>query len=433
MQLRTSLRALFLAICLAAAVLVLPAFARAADPHEHIAGAVWYPDDPDLHWQTCTLCGEKMNVEAHRWTIQAVEVPGSCTEDRVEFQICEVCQRTQRKVFYASGHVWDQGRVTQAPSCMEAGKMEYTCTVCGETCTGSIAPAGHRAGGAWIGNASQHWQLCSICGARVNAVPHQWSSWVTGAGNKQSRRCSVCGQAEIQKSAGTVAPDLVVMAPDGQVLQKSFVRDGRGYAVWNGTGTPRILSVSHPFEDVSPGAWYADTVTFVYSHGLLQGVSQSRFAPQSTMTRAMLAAAIYRIEGSPACTESHFSDVAPGAWYYDAVNWAASQGILAGTGGGKFSPNAPVTREQMVAILYRYAGYLGLDRTGRESLSRFTDSSSVSAYAVTAMEWSVAAGLISGMGDGRVAPKATATRGEVATVLRAMAVRITEELGTPLE
>lgn len=431
MQLRTTLRVVFLSLCLAAAALILPA--RAAEPHEHIAGAVWYPDDPDQHWQTCTLCGEKMNVEPHRWTIQAVEVPGSCTEDRVEFQICEICQRTQRKIIRAAGHSWDQGRVVQEPTCMEPGKMEYTCTVCSGTRIASIDPTSHIPGGVWSENNKEHWQLCSVCRTKVSAASHQWTGWVTGAGNKQSRRCTVCGRSENQKSTGTVAPDLVAVAPDGRVLQKSFVRDGQGYAVWDGVGMPRILSVSPSFEDVSPGAWYADTVTFVYSHGLLQGVSQSRFAPQSTMTRAMLAAAIYRIEGSPDCSVGHFTDVVPGDWYYGAVNWAASQGILAGTGGGKFSPNAPVTREQMVAILYRYAGYLGLDRTGRESLSRFTDSGSVSAYAVTAMEWSVAAGLISGMGDGRVAPKATATRAEVATVLRTMAVRITEELGSPLE
>lgn len=430
-HLRFRFTAILLALCILA-VLSLPCSIQAAESHTHRGGADWNMDDPGQHWRLCDDCGEKMDIAPHSWSLSTVEVPGSCTEDRVEIRICEVCLRVERTILPAPGHSWGSGKVTQAPTCMEAGKMEYTCTVCGKARTEEISLADHKADGVWAGNTSQHWQLCRVCGTKQNAASHQWTEWVTSAGNKQSRRCTVCGRSETQKVTAAVAPDLVAVAPDGRVLQKSFVRGGRGYAVWNGTGTPQIRSVSPAFLDVGPGAWYADIVTFVYSHGLLQGVSEDHFDPNGTMTRAMLAAAIYRVEGSPACTGSYFSDVAPGAWYYNAVNWAASQGILAGVGGGKFAPNDPVTREQMVAVLYRYAGFLGLDRTERESLGRFTDSGSISAYAVTAMEWSVAAGLISGMGDGRVAPKDTATRAEVATVLRAMAVRITEELGQSL-
>lgn len=429
MGFRSRIFVLFLTICLVAA---FPLSARAAEDHTHEAGVNWYLEDPNRHWKTCTLCGEKMEVGDHQWSLLSVEDPGSCTTERIEVVACRVCQRIQRNILEAPGHSWDQGRVTEAPTCMKEGRMEYTCTVCREVRTEAIAMTAHQPGRAWAENTSQHWQLCTVCGAKVNAALHQWTGWVTGAGNKQSRRCSVCGITAIQKVTAAPAPDLVAVTPEGEILQKSFVRDGRGYAVWEG-GPLSFVSIRPDFRDVNAGDWYADTVAFVYSHGLLQGVSADRYAPGSTMTRAMLAAAIHRIEGSPDCDGSHFSDVAPGAWYYNAVNWAASQGILAGTGGGRFSPDAAVTREQMVTILYRYAGYLGLDRTGRAGLTGFTDSGDISAYAVTAMEWSVDAGLISGMGDGRAAPKATATRAQVAAVLKAMAVRITEELGRPVE
>ena len=428
MQLRLRAATWLLSVC-TLAIWVLPCPVGAAEVHTHRGGEDWYMDDPDQHWRLCMDCGEKMDTAPHEWTLQAVEIPGSCTEDRVEIRVCQVCLRTQRTILPAPGHRWDGGKITQSPTCMEKGKVEYTCTVCDKTRTEESELADHEADGIWAENAGQHWQLCRVCGAKQMTTSHQWTGWVTSAGGKQSRRCAVCDRTETRKVTSSVAPDLVAVTPEGRVVQKSFVRDGRGRAVRDENEAPTIQSIAQAFADVKPGAWYADTVTFVYSHGLLQGVSKTEFNPQGTMTRAMLAAAIHRMEGSPACAGNYFSDVAPGTWYYNAVNWAASQGILAGVGEGKFAPHAPLTREQMVAVLYRYAGVLGLDQTGRESLSRFTDSGSISAYAVTAMEWSVAADLISGMGDGRVAPRSTATRAEVATVLKAMTIRITEALG----
>ena len=135
------------------------------------------------------------------------------------------------------------------------------------------------------------------------------------------------------------------------------------------------------------------------------------------MTRAMLVTVLWRYAEKPAATQgSTFSDVAQGQWYTDAVAWAAENGIVNGVGDGKFDPEGTVTREQMAAILYRYAQYKDCDVSDSASLQSFGDAGTVSSYAVPSMEWAVGAELINGM-DGNLKPKGTATRAQVATIL----------------
>lgn len=421
-------------LCICMALLVLCTAAAAEDGSAHGPGDIWYPDDPGQHWHPCRVegCGERFASENHRWGAPKVEKEGSCTEDRVEVRACEVCQRRERYTIEAPGHSWDQGTILREPTCMKEGLVEYTCIRCSETRTQETPKLVHGAGGGWAENSSQHWKLCPACGTKVEAAGHSWTNWITGAAQKQSRFCRICGRQETRKTPEAPAADLVVVDGTGAPVQKSFVREGTGYAVSESTAGLRIQSMPHPFSDVSAGAWYAGAVGFAYSHDLLRGVAPDRFDPSGTMTRAMVATAIYRIEGEPGTGSTYFSDVPGGKWYSDPVNWAADQDILNGVGNGKFDPDRSVTREQLVTILYRYAGYLGLDLSGRGDLSLFTDSGRIAAYARIPMEWSVSVGLISGRGDGTVAPKATATRAEVATVLRALTIRVTEELGSPL-
>ena len=175
--------------------------------------------------------------------------------------------------------------------------------------------------------------------------------------------------------------------------------------------------VKLPFTDVSTSDWFYDDVAFVYKNGLFSGTDSRSFSPNASMTRAMLVTVLYRLEGEPTVTgRSSFTDVRSGAYYEKAVIWAAANGIVTGTDSTSFSPDAKVTREQLAAILYRYAQYRKLDTDASAKLNSFTDADSVSAYASEALGWAVSESLINGA-SGKLMPKGDATRAQVAAIL----------------
>lgn len=172
------------------------------------------------------------------------------------------------------------------------------------------------------------------------------------------------------------------------------------------------------YDDVQAGAWYYDTVARVTEKGLMNGTSGKTFSPDSAMTRAMLATVLYRLEGSPAVTAaSSFTDVGSGQWYTDAVAWAGAHKIVDGYGNGVFGVNDNVTREQMAAMLLRYANYKKYDTAKTNDLAAYTDAKDISAWALSAMKWSNAESLITGRTATTLVPAGTATRAEVATIL----------------
>ena len=153
-----------------------------------------------------------------------------------------------------------------------------------------------------------------------------------------------------------------------------------------------------PFGDVKSADWFYNDVKYVYEKGMMAGTAADVFAPNATTTRAMIVTILYRLEGSPAVTgTSSFVDVPAGQWYTDAVNWAAANQIVKGTSATTFAPNDSITREQMAAILYRYAQYKGYDVTKKADLSGYSDNGQVSAYAKDALAWANAAKLINGV------------------------------------
>lgn len=172
-----------------------------------------------------------------------------------------------------------------------------------------------------------------------------------------------------------------------------------------------------PFIDVDPDSWYYGAVEYAYENGLMNGVAADQFAPQTTLTRAMMAAVLANLENGSANTSGSFSDVADGAWYADAVNWAAENGIVNGYEDGTFRPDAPLTREQMAAFLYNYAAYKGYDVSATNDLAQFSDAAQVSSWAADVVKWAVGADLLHGVGDDKLAPTGTATRAEVAAIL----------------
>lgn len=195
--------------------------------------------------------------------------------------------------------------------------------------------------------------------------------------------------------------------PGGKVtVEASFVREG---------GQTQIPQTT--FADVPASAWYYNAVEYVYENGLMSGVSGGRFAPDDTLTRAMLVQTLYAMEGRPAAASAGFADVASGDWYASAVNWAAANGVVSGVSETGFGPNNALTREQLALILYRFAQYKGYDVTGTSDLAAYADGSSVSGWAAEAMGWAVDAGLISGVGGNQIAPTGTASRAQVAQIL----------------
>ena len=172
------------------------------------------------------------------------------------------------------------------------------------------------------------------------------------------------------------------------------------------------------FTDVKESDWFFKGVAYVVDKGVMSGVSENQFDPSGKLTRAMLVQMLYNMESRPACdAENAFMDVPVGQWYTDAVIWANDAKIVSGMGDGLFAPNMEITREQMVAMLYNYAKYKGYDVTASADLSAFADTASVSTWAQPAMQWAVAEGYISGMGDSQLAPQGTATRAEIASVI----------------
>ena len=174
---------------------------------------------------------------------------------------------------------------------------------------------------------------------------------------------------------------------------------------------------SGPFMDVPDTAWYSDAVQYVYGRGLMSGTGGGAFSPGKPASRATLVTILHRMEGLPPSSGAAFPDVPAGQWYADAVAWASENGIVLGYGSGDFGPNDPVTREQMVAILYRYAVYKGYDTAILGDASDFSDGDSVSPYAADAVNWAIGAGLLQGTGGNTLAPEGGANRAQAAAIL----------------
>lgn len=228
---------------------------------------------------------------------------------------------------------------------------------------------------------------------------------------------------------------VTAMPGKGYVLDRLTVETDRGGTVrttqkggdrYGFTMPARAVTVSAvfraaeqlPFTDVRTGDWWYGNVLYVYEKGLMTGTSQTTFSPQATTTRGMIVTILHRLAGSPGAGGAPFTDVAAGQYYAVPIAWAASYGIVNGYDAARFGPNDPITREQMAAILYRYAGRMGYDTTAQGDPSQFRDSGRIHAYAWTPLAWANGRGLINGKGDGVLDPTGQATRAEVAAILQ---------------
>lgn len=215
---------------------------------------------------------------------------------------------------------------------------------------------------------------------------------------------------------------ITVTDKDGERLKLTENRDGTySFTMPSGTANVyvRFSGSGLPFADVPSGSWYYDDVAYVYDTGLMTGLTVTAFGPNLSTTRGMIVTILWRMENEPAAKHGcPFADVRRGSYYEQAIAWASENGIVTGFDASTFAPDRTITREQLAAILFRFAAYRGMDAvTLRENLSSFQDQAAISAYAVSALNWAVGEGLMQGTGD-KLEPTGSATRAQVAAMLR---------------
>lgn len=242
---------------------------------------------------------------------------------------------------------------------------------------------------------TQHWEVCSVCGWTGEKASHIFDG-------DQDTTCNICGYVR------TVTPPVPISPPGPSEPVEPDLPD-----------TPENCSRDEncalgKFTDTDLNAWYHNGVHYCLENGLMKGYSENTFAPNDSLTRAMLAQILYSEAGQHTVPgNSPFDDVASGAWYAKAVAWAEEHDIVAGYGDNIFGPDDSITREQLAVMLWRYAG----NPTTHGTLSGFTDQGKVSGYAVDALRWAVEKGILSGKGNGILDPAGKATRAEAAVML----------------
>ena len=301
--------------------------------------------------------------------------------------ICDICEKV------ISNHTGGEATCT----------AKALCELCGKA-YGEKDPANHTGENRWTADDKTHEREWTCCGVvTVETEAHTFGKWVTTVkptshkkGEKE-RTCEVCGYTQTK----TVSPT------GGSGTTDSGKKPA--------TGTDDRL----PFDDVRRGDWFYDDVRYVYETGLMNGTANRIFAPSVSTTRAMIVTILWRLEGSPVVNFAmRFRDVVENAWYSEAVRWAAANGIVTGYTEQTFGPNDNIAREQLAAILHRYAKYKGLDVSVGEdtNILSFDDAQTISGYAVPAMQWACGAGLMQGS-NRKLLPTAQATRAQVAAML----------------
>lgn len=242
-------------------------------------------------------------------------------------------------------------------------------------------------------------------------------------------------------SAEKGATITITLSPDkGYKLDKLTVTDGSGKTVSTVKKSDTVYTFTMPasavkvgvsyvkatetpsktkFNDVSANDWFASAVDYVTGKGMMNGTADNTFSPKANTTRGMVVTVLYRLENQPSTSAASFTDVASGAYYANAVAWANANGIVSGYGSGKFGPNDKVTREQLAAILYRYAQYKKYDVSVGEdtNILSYNDAQSISSYAIPAIQWACGAGVVTGKSGSKLDSKGNATRAEVAAML----------------
>lgn len=337
-----------------------------------------------------------VTVPEHDYIISVV--PATCEADGYTLYTCRNCGESYKDhLTEALGHDWSAWTETRKPACTEAGQESRTCARCGETETRNVEAAGHTYRVDIVEPTCETdgytLHTCELCGYSYRdqlqkATGHSYGEWTvvkeatcTEAG-EETRTCATCGCTETQ----------IVAANDSNCP-------------------------SQDFRDLDCTRWYHEGVDFVLGEGLMVGMGGGLFQPNGDLTRGQLMTILYRMAGEPETAETTpFADVDMSQYYGQAIAWAAENGIAKGVTSTHFAPNMPVTREQLVTFLFRYAQFSGEDVKGAYDLAEFGDHKAVSNFAREPMAWAVDTGILTGM-DGLLNPKGDATRAQIATIL----------------
>ena len=307
-------------------------------------------------------------------------------------------------------HTWDAGTVITQATTSNEGLKRYECTICGETKDETIPKKSGHVGGGGGGSVTYTVTYKTNGGSEIKKVSVNKNAVLTQP---------EAPEKEGYKFDGWYTDKELTTAYDFDTkVTKSFTL----YAKW--TEIEKEPVVDEPdkmsaFSDVKSDDWFYANVQYVFENKLMNGVAEDKFAPNDTLTRAMLVTVLYRNAGEPATNRSiPFADVDMGAYYANAVSWAKQNGIVSGVTENEFAPDSNITREQIATILFRYAQYKGMEAITLEENLHFVDSDEISEYAVSAMNWAVGKGLIKGKSETTLNPKDNATRAEIAAILQ---------------
>ena len=375
---------------------------------------------PGARTFTCTVCGDIREetipaTGAHDYQFTKNVAP-TCTDGGYDLYTFSGCGATERRnLTDAAGHKWDGGTVTTAPTETTPGVRTFTCTVCDQTRTETIPATGAhdyrftKNVAPTCTDGGYDLYTCSGCGATerrnlTDAAGHKWDGGtVTTAPTEttpgvRTYTCTVCGQTRTEAIPATGASTC--------------------------TGGPSCPS--YGLHDVAgPDYWAHKGIDYCVRNRLMSGVGAGTFSPDTACTRAQIVKILYNLSGNQTDYSYYylpFTDVAPGAWYYNAVAWAYCNDVTSGTSATMFTPNAAITRQQLVTFLYRYTVKYAPEFTGNAApISAFPDAGSVANWAYAAMSWAVGNGLIQGNahdnGLDYLDPNGSATRAQTATII----------------
>ena len=375
---------------------------------------------PGVRTFTCTVCSQTRTeaipaTGAHDYRFTTTVDP-TCTDGGYDLYTCSGCGATERRnLTDAAGHKWDNGVVTTAPTETTPGVRTRTCTVCGDIREEAIPATGAhdyrftKTVDPTCTDGGYDLYTCSGCGATerrnlTDAAGHKWDGGtVTTAPTEttpgvRTFTCSGCGQTRTEAIPATGASTC--------------------------TGGPSCPS--YGLHDVAgPGYWAHEGIDYCVRNRLMSGVGAGTFSPDTACTRAQIVKILYNRSGNQTDYSYYylpFTDVAPGAWYYNAVAWAYYNDVTSGTSATMFSPNAAITRQQLVTFLYRYTVKYAPEFTGNAApISTFPDAGSVANWAYAAMSWAVGNRLIVGNahdnGLDYLDPNSSATRAQTATII----------------
>ncbi len=375
---------------------------------------------PGVRTFTCTVCSQTRTeaipaTGAHDYRFTTTVAP-TCTDGGYDLYTCSGCGATERRnLTDAAGHKWDNGVVTTAPTETTPGVRTRTCTVCGDIREEAIPATGAhdyrftKTVDPTCTDGGYDLYTCSGCGATerrnlTDAAGHKWDGGtVTTAPTEttpgvRTFTCSGCGQTRTEAIPATGASTC--------------------------TGGPSCPS--YGLHDVAgPGYWAHEGIDYCVRNRLMSGVGAGTFSPDTACTRAQIVKILYNRSGNQTDYSYYylpFTDVAPGAWYYNAVAWAYYNDVTSGTSATMFSPNAAITRQQLVTFLYRYTVKYAPEFTGNAApISAFPDAGSVANWAYAAMSWAVGNRLIVGNahdnGLDYLDPNGSATRAQTATII----------------